>query len=234
MDAHYQTHMNGGTMRKNTLVFLVGSMLAATACTTIDPYTGQEKTSNTTKGAAIGAATGIVIGAISGDGSQERKKRMLIGLGVGALAGGGVGAYMDRQEAELRQKLAGTGVSVTRMDDDIVLNMPGNITFETNQSAIDAGFYEVLDSVAIVVNKFDQTIIEIVGHTDSTGNDSINQPLSERRASSVGAYLRSQDVMPQRISTYGVGSQYPVASNNTSEGRALNRRVEIVLLPLTE
>jgi outer membrane protein OmpA-like peptidoglycan-associated protein len=112
--------------------------------------------------------------------------------------------------------------------------MPGNITFETNQAAIDASFYEVLDSVAIVVNEYDKTIIEIVGHTDSTGNDAINQPLSERRASSVGAYLRSQQVIPERISTYGVGSQHPVASNNTSEGRALNRRVEIVLLPLTD
>jgi len=208
--------------------------MVVSACTTIDPYTGEQKTSNTTKGAAIGAAAGVVIGAISGDGSQERKKRMLIGAGVGALAGGGVGAYMDRQEAELRQKLAGTGVSVTRMDDDIVLNMPGNITFETNQAAIDASFYEVLDSVAIVVNKYQKTIIEIVGHTDSTGSDAINQPLSERRAASVAAYLRSRQVMPERLSTFGVGSQYPVASNSTSQGRAQNRRVEIVLLPLTE
>lgn len=221
-------------MNSKVSVTLALIFLALSACTTIDPYTGKEKTSNTTEGAAIGAAAGAVIGAISGDDSQERKKRILIGAGVGALAGGGVGAYMDRQEAELREKLAGTGVSVTRVDDDIVLNMPGNITFETNQAAIDAGFYEVLDSVAIVVNKYEKTLIEIVGHTDSTGNDSINQPLSERRASSVGAYLRSQDVMEQRISTYGVGSQYPVASNSTSEGRALNRRVEIALLPLTQ
>jgi outer membrane protein OmpA-like peptidoglycan-associated protein len=221
-------------MRFIALLFLIFSTVVVSACKTIDPYTGEEKTSNTTKGAAIGAAAGVVIGAISGDDSQERKKRMLIGAGVGALAGGSVGAYMDRQEAELRQKLAGTGVSVTRLGDDIVLNMPGNITFETNQAAIDASFYEVLDSVAIVVNEYDKTIIEIVGHTDSTGNDAINQPLSERRASSVGAYLRSQQVIPERISTYGVGSQHPVASNNTSEGRALNRRVEIVLLPLTD
>lgn len=221
-------------MQSRFLVFLIVAGFTLTSCTTIDPYTGEEKTSNTTKGAAIGAAAGVVIGAISGDSSQERKKRMLIGAGVGALAGGGVGAYMDRQEAELRQKLAGTGVSVTRMGDDIVLNMPGNITFETNQAAIDANFYEVLDSVAIVVNKYEKTIIEIVGHTDSTGTDAINQPLSERRAASVAAYLRSQRVMPERLSTFGVGSQYPVASNNTSEGRAQNRRVEIVLLPLTE
>lgn len=216
------------------LAVSVLSALILTSCKTIDPYTGEEKTSNTTKGAAIGAAAGAVIGAISGDGSQERKKRILIGAGVGALAGGGVGAYMDKQEAELRQKLQGTGVSVTRMGDDIVLNMPGNVTFPTNQAAIDADFYPVLNSVAVVVNKYEKTLIEVVGHTDSTGTDAINQPLSEERAFSVGEYLKSQQVMPERVGTYGVGSDYPVASNDTSSGRALNRRVEITLLPLTE
>ena len=210
------------------------STLALGACKTIDPYTGEEQVSKTTKGAAIGAAAGAVIGAISGDDSRERKKRILIGAGVGALAGGSVGAYMDRQEAELRRQLAGTGVSVTRMGDDIVLNMPGNITFATNQAAINADFYPVLDSVALVVNEYEKTIIEIVGHTDSTGTDAINQPLSERRADSVGRYLQSQNVLGQRISTYGVGSRYPVASNSTDSGRALNRRVEITLLPLTQ
>lgn len=221
-------------MKAKILIITICSALAVSACKTIDPYTGEEKVSNTTKGAAIGAAAGAVIGAISGDDSRERKKHILIGAGVGALAGGGVGAYMDRQEAKLRQQLAGTGVSVTRLGDDIVLNMPGNITFATNQASIDAGFYRVLDSVAVVVNEFEKTLIEIVGHTDSTGTDAINQPLSERRASSVGAYLQSQKVMPQRISTYGVGSRYPVASNNTDSGRALNRRVEITLMPLTQ
>jgi outer membrane protein OmpA-like peptidoglycan-associated protein len=208
--------------------------LVATGCQTIDPYSGEERVSKTSKGAAIGAAAGAVIGAISGDDSQERKKRILIGAGVGALAGGGVGVYMDRQEAKLREELAGTGVSVTRVGDDIVLNMPGNITFPTNQAAINAEFYPVLDSVAVVVKEYQKTLIEIVGHTDITGTDAINLPLSERRASSVGNYLQSQDVLTQRISTYGAGSRYPVASNDTASGRALNRRVEIALLPLTE
>jgi outer membrane protein OmpA-like peptidoglycan-associated protein len=208
--------------------------LVATGCQTIDPYSGEERVSKTSKGAAIGAAAGAVIGAISGDDSQERKKRILIGAGVGALAGGGVGVYMDRQEAKLREELAGTGVSVTRVGDDIVLNMPGNITFPTTQAAINAEFYPVLDSVAVVVKEYQKTLIEIVGHTDITGTDAINLPLSERRASSVGNYLQSQDVLTQRISTYGAGSRYPVASNDTASGRALNRRVEIALLPLTE
>lgn len=221
-------------MKIRFLTTIICSSLAISACTTIDPYTRDEKVSNTSKGAAIGAAAGVVIGAISGDDSRERKKRILIGAGVGALAGGGVGAYMDRQEAALRDQLDGTGVSVTRMGDDIVLNMPGNITFETNQASIDAGFYEVLDSVALVVNEYEKTLIEIVGHTDSTGSDAINQPLSERRASSVSRYLQSRAVMPERMSIFGVGSQYPVASNETQQGRALNRRVEITLMPLTQ
>lgn len=220
-------------MKRQLLFTMLCSTLAIGACKTIDPYTGEEQVSKTTSGAAIGAAAGAVIGAISGDDSRERKKRMLIGAGVGALAGGSVGAYMDRQEAELRRRLAGTGVSVTRMGDDIVLNMPGNITFPTNQAAINADFYPVLDSVALVVNEYEKTLVEIVGHTDSTGTDAINQPLSERRAASVGRYLQSQDVLSQRISTYGVGSRYPVASNASDSGRALNRRVEISLLPLT-
>lgn len=220
-------------MTSKYLILLCSCGLLLSACKTINPYTGEEQVSKSTTGAAIGAAAGIAIGAISGDDSQERRKRMLIGAGVGALAGGSVGYYMDQQEAELRQKLAGTGVSVTRKGDDIVLNMPGNITFPTNQADINAGFYPVLDSVALVVNKYEKTLVEVVGHTDTTGNDAINQPLSERRASSVGSYLRSQGVMPQRISTFGVGSNYPIASNGTSEGRALNRRVEIALLPLT-
>jgi outer membrane protein OmpA-like peptidoglycan-associated protein len=202
---------------------------ALAACQTIDPYTGETKTSNATKGAAIGAASGAVIGAIAGG----DRKSAAIGAGIGLLAGAGVGHYMDQQEAKLRAQLAGTGVSVTRQGDNIILNMPGNITFPTNQSAINANFYPVLDSVALVLEEFDKTLVDVVGHTDSTGNDAINQPLSEDRAASVGAYLQSHGVIPQRLATAGVGSRYPVASNDTAEGRALNRRVEITLVPLT-
>ncbi len=204
-----------------------------TACQTIDPYTGETKTSNATTGAIIGAAAGAAVGAISGDNNRERRKRAAIGAGVGVLAGGSVGYYMDRQEAKLRQKLAGTGVSVTRKGDQVILNMPGNITFDTNRSDISANFYPVLDSVAEVLEEFDKTMVEVVGHTDSTGNDAINIPLSQRRAESVAGYLKSQQVSAVRLSTFGVGSSYPVASNATAEGRSLNRRVEISLLPIT-
>ena len=130
---------------------------------------------------------------------------------------------MDQQEAKLRERLAGTGVSVTRIGDQVVLNMPGNVTFPVNQADINASFYPVLNSVAEVLTEYDKTLVEIVGHTDSTGNDAINRPLSQRRADSVGAYLRGR----------GAGADYPIADNGTAEGRALNRRVEISLLPLT-
>jgi len=216
---------------RSTMCFAL--VVLITACQTIDPYTGETKTSNTTKGAIIGAAAGAAVGAISGDNNRERRKRAAIGAGIGVLAGGAVGNYMDRQEAKLRQELAGTGVSVTRKGDQLILNMPGNVTFDTNRSDISASFYPVLDSVAKVLDEFDKTMVEVVGHTDSTGNDGINIPLSQRRADSVAAYLKSHEVGAVRVSTFGAGSSYPVASNATPEGRALNRRVEIALLPIT-
>ena len=220
-----------GTKLNGVLRGLAASGLVATlvACQTIDPYTGEQKTSNAAKGAGIGAASGAIIGAIAGG----DRKGAAIGAGIGLLAGAGVGHYMDQQEAKLRAQLQGTGVSVTRQGDNIVLNMPGNITFPTNQSAINANFYPVLDSVALVLEEFEKTLVDVVGHTDSTGSDTINQPLSEDRAASVGAYLTSRGVIPQRVATAGVGSRYPIAGNDTAEGRALNRRVEITLTPLT-
>jgi outer membrane protein OmpA-like peptidoglycan-associated protein len=214
------------------MLTVVAATLVA-GCQTIDPYTGEEKTASATKGAAIGAGAGALLGILTGDDSKERRKRALIGAGVGAIAGGAVGNYMDQQEAELRRQLEGTGVGITRVGDEIVLNMPGNITFQTNAAAISADFYPVLDSVATVVNEDEKTLVEVVGHTDSTGSDAINQPLSEQRADSVAAYLASRGVLPQRIATAGLGSRQPVASNATAEGRAQNRRVEITLAPIT-
>jgi outer membrane protein OmpA-like peptidoglycan-associated protein len=203
------------------------------SCTTLDPYTREEKTSSATKGAAIGAAAGVAVGLISGSSSSERKKRALILGGAGALAGGGVGYYMDQQEMKLRQQLEGTGVSVTRMGDNITLNMPGNITFAVDSSDISANFYEILDSVALVLNEFNKTLVEVAGHTDSTGDAQYNQQLSERRAGSVAAYLRSRKVVADRLIIVGGGESYPVATNDTPAGRQANRRVEITIVPLT-
>ena len=217
----------------NRTTYSIGAVLMVSlllgACQTTDPYTGQQKTNNTAKGAGVGAAAGAIIGALAGG----SRKSALIGAGVGVLAGGAVGNYMDKQEAQLRQQLAGTGVSVTRNGDNLILNMPGNITFPTNQSDVNASFYPVLNSVALVLKQYEKTMIDVVGHTDSTGTMQLNMQLSQARANSVGQYLQNQGVLAARIQTQGAGPQYPVASNDTVEGRAQNRRVELILRPLT-
>ncbi len=207
--------------------------IAFVACTTVNPYTGEEQTSKAVIGAGAGAAVGAVAGVISGDDGRERRKHALIGAGIGALAGGSVGYYMDVQEAKLRQKLVGTGVSVTREGDNIILNMPSNVTFAVDSANINSDFYDVLDSVTIVINEFDKTLVEIMGHTDSSGSEDYNQKLSELRAHSVLKYFKSHDIQPVRLETYGYGETYPVASNDDDSGRSLNRRVEIALVPLT-
>ena len=220
-------------MLKKVGILMVGAAFALAACTT-DPYTGEEKASNTAKGAGIGALAGAAIGALTNTSSGKQAGRnALIGAGIGALAGGAVGAYMDRQEAKLRERLQGTGVSVTRVGDNIILNMPGNITFDTNQSAIKSNFYDVLNSVALVLNEFNKSYVDVQGHTDSTGSDEYNLALSERRANSVAQYLGSQQVMSQRLIVQGFGETRPVADNNTMAGREANRRVDIQISPFT-
>ena len=176
---------------------------------------------------------GAVVGLISGDDAVERRQRALIGAGVGALAGGAVGNYMDRQEAQLRAELEASGVSVTRIGDNITLNMPGNITFATNSSDLNPAFFNVLGSVAKVLNEYGKTIIEVAGHTDSDGSEAYNQALSERRANSVASYLQSQGISGQRMITIGRGELSPVADNATAAGKQANRRVELTLVPLT-
>lgn len=215
-------------MKKLAILASAGA-LALGACTT-DPYTGERKASNTAIGAGIGAAVGALGGAVIGGG--DTRKRMLIGAGVGALAGGAVGYYMDRQEAELRQRLQRTGVSVTRVGDEIILNMPSNITFDVDEANIKPNFYDVLNSVAIVLDEYDKTLVDVIGHTDSTGSAEYNIDLSLRRAQSVAEYLASQGVDRRRLLVKGYGEERPIASNDTPEGRALNRRVEIRISPL--
>ncbi len=215
-------------------VAVVTAAALLTACMTYDPYTGEREVSKTTKGAVIGGAAGAATGLIWGDNHRERRKRALIGAGIGALAGGAVGNYMDRQEAKLRAQLQGTGVSVTRMGDNLILNMPGNVTFETDRSDIRADFFDVLHSVSLVLKEFDKTLIEAAGHTDSTGTHEYNQSLSERRADSVRRYLRAQGIPDLRIIALGYGETRPIANNDTVSGRAQNRRVELTLIPVTE
>ena len=204
---------------------------AIIGCTTTDPYTGEQKASNTAKGAGIGAVAGAVLGAATGNNADDRRDRALKGAAIGGVIGGGVGNYMDRQEAKLRQELQGTGVQVRREGDNLFLVMPGNITFASNSADIRSDFFPVLNSVAKVLAEFNKTSIKVTGHTDSTGGDKINQPLSENRADRVAMYLRSPKVSSARIQSYGYGSRYPVASNDTPSGREANRRVELELVP---
>lgn len=212
----------------------IATLMLVAACTTLDPYTGEQKTSKAAKGALIGAAIGAAAGLITGDDSTERRQRALIGAGTGALAGGAVGVYMDKQEAKLREQMQGTGVSVSRVGDEITLNMPGNITFATASADLYPGFFKVLDSVALVLKEYDKTVIEVSGHTDSRGSEDYNQELSLRRASTVGEYLHARGIKGMRIVTLGYGELQPIASNDTPEGQQQNRRVELRLVPLVE
>ena len=210
-------------MKKIVSLFAIVSLVAA--CTTVNPYTGQTQTAKSTWGTAIGATTGALIG------SRNSSEGALIGALAGAAVGGGVGYYLDVQAEELRQELASTGVQVVESDDNIRLIMPGNITFKTDSADINSSFYPVLNSVAKVLNKYDNSTVMVSGHTDSTGSADYNLALSKSRAQSVAAYLQGQGVKASRFEVLGMGSSNPIASNADAAGRAQNRRVEIKIIP---
>ncbi|MCU5784335.1 OmpA family protein [Alcanivorax balearicus MACL04] len=214
------------------------SMLAAAitlaGCSTVNPYTGEKQTSKAATGGAIGAVAGALIGIATSDNAKERKERALAGAGIGAVAGGGVGYYMDVQEKKLRDKLQATGVSVTRSGDNIILNMPGNVTFDTDQSDVKSNFRPVLESVTEVLKEYKSTMIQVAGHTDSTGGERYNLLLSQQRAQSVANVLSSYGVETVRLDVVGFGETQPIANNGTAQGREQNRRVELTLLPYTK
>ena len=217
-------------------VLVAGAVVAAlgvSGCSTVNPYTGEKQTAKATSGALIGGAVGAILGAATGD-SESRKARALKGAGIGAIAGGGVGYYMDTQEAKLRERLQNSGVSVTRNGDNIVLNMPSAITFDVNSPALKSNFFDVLDSVSLVLKEYDSTLVTVAGHTDSSGAADYNMTLSQQRAQTVAQYLGGHGVVNERLAAVGYGESHPVASNNTAEGKARNRRVEITLDPITK
>mgnify|MGYP001206037730 FL=1 len=227
-------HMEGDVdamSRKTRLIAPLAAAVILAGCSTTDPYTGQTDRNNTGIGAAVGAAVGAAAGAISGDGSTSKRDRALIGAAAGAAVGGGIGVYMDRQEEQLRQSMQGTGIDVERQGDNIVLNMPSSVTFGFDSADLTGGATSALNDVANVLTQYPETRVNIAGHTDSTGDASYNQRLSERRAQSVGSYLQGQGVASGRLYVSGYGENQPIASNNTEEGRAQNRRVEITLTP---
>ena len=212
---------------KKLAVFAAATALLA-GCTTVNPYTGQTQTSKAVWGTAIGTAAGAATGALV---SKNHGAGAIVGGLAGAAVGGGVGYYLDVQEAELRQELASTGVGVERSDDSIRLIMPGNITFNTDSANISASFYPTLNSVAKVLNKYSNSTVMVSGFTDSTGSMEYNQTLSRNRASAVAAYLQGQGVAAKRFEIIGMGPSNPIASNDTAAGRAQNRRVEIKIIP---
>ncbi|WP_376692418.1 OmpA family protein [Wenzhouxiangella sp. EGI_FJ10409] len=212
---------------------VLATSLSLAGCAT---YTGQttdpDDPNRTRSGALIGAGIGAVAGLLSGGDATERRQRAMIGAGVGAIAGGAVGVYQDRQEAELRRSLVGTGVDVVRDGDNITLSMPGAITFGFDSAEVQPRFLSVLDTLSDTLNEYNQTVIEIAGHTDSTGSPEYNQGLSERRAAAVDSYLGNRGVLRDRTIVVGAGQAHPIASNATESGRAQNRRVEITLVPM--
>ncbi|ELY2766813.1 OmpA family lipoprotein [Cronobacter malonaticus] len=218
---------------KKRIIFvaaMVSGALALSGCTT-NPYTGEREAGKSGIGAGIGSLVGAGVGVLSSS-KKDRGKGALIGAAAGAALGGGVGYYMDVQEAKLRQKMQGTGVSVTRSGDNIILNMPNNVTFDSSQANLKPAGANTLTGVAMVLKEYPKTTVNVVGYTDSTGGQALNMKLSQQRAESVASALITQGVAANRIRTSGMGPANPVASNSTEEGKAQNRRVEITLSPL--
>ena len=220
-------------MTSKLLVAGFAAALALSACTSTNPYTQQTQLSNTSKGALLGTGTGALAGAVIGAATgNDPRVGALIGAGVGALSGAAIGSYMDQQEQELRAQLQGTGVSVTRVGSQIILNMPSNITFDVDSATVQREFNETLISVGLVLKKFNKTVVDVYGYTDSTGGDDYNRQLSQRRAVAVATVLAGQGVDQRRFFIEGRGEEDPIASNGTESGRAQNRRVEIQLSPI--
>jgi len=217
--------------RTLTALALSGALVTTAACTT-DPNTGQRLISKT----ALGAVGGLVGGYLVGDlvGGRNDRTAKILGAGIGAIAGGAAGAYMDRQEAELRRQTAGTGVDVIRSGNDLILRMPSGITFPVDSYTIQPQFQQTLTEVARTLSSYNQTYVDVLGHTDSTGSDAYNQTLSVNRAQAVANYLTSRGVASARLGVRGFGESAPIASNDSEMGRAQNRRVEIKVVPVTQ
>lgn len=214
-----------------SLIGMTSMALLLGACS-VNPYTGEKQASKAAIGAGIGAASGIAIGLLTGDDARERRRNALIGAGVGGLTGGGIGYYMDVQEKLLRDRLTGAGVQITRDGNAILLNMDRSITFDSGRSNVRANDFETLNAVAIVLEEYDKTVVDVMGHTDSDGSSEYNQKLSEDRARAVASYLSSQNVASSRLLAVGYGESQPIATNTTASGKQANRRVEIQILPL--
>ena len=205
------------------------SLLGVTACVT-DPNTGEQHVSRTGIGAVGGAGLGYLLGGLIGG-----KTARIVGAGIGGVAGGVIGYQLDQQIKELDEATAGSGVDVTQTPDGtgILVNLP-DVTFAVDSTTISPSFRAALDEVAASLQKYPNSLVDVMGHTDSTGSDSYNLDLSRRRAEAVANHLVQRGVSRARIATVGYGEQYPRADNTTEQGRALNRRVEIRITPISQ
>ena len=218
-------------LHRSGVVAVTAALLATTACTT-NPETGNRVISKAAIGGVVGGLGGLLAGDLIG-GRRDRTEKIL-GAGIGAIAGAAVGNYMDRQQRELERQTEGTGIEVTRNGDELQLNMPAGITFASNSATVQPRFQDTLDQVAQTLKDYDQTFIDVRGHTDSTGGDRINVPLSEDRAEAVADYLARRGVVRERIETRGYASSQPVADNDSEVGKQANRRVEIKIVPVID
>jgi outer membrane protein OmpA-like peptidoglycan-associated protein len=209
----------------------LAAVMFLVSCTNVDPVTGERTRNNTGTGAIIGAIVGAGAGTLAGG---DDRRNALLGAGIGALAGAAIGNYMDRTYQNLRERLAGTGVGVTRVSQSqILLNFPADLTFDFNSDAVKGQFVPTLRNVGSILTEYNQTTVDVYGHADSVGSDEYNQGLSERRAMNVGSVLISGGVIRQRLIAEGFGEQRPVASNASDDGRARNRRVEVYISAFT-
>ncbi len=216
---------------RNIAIIAAIAALPLSACTT-NPETGNKRISKAAIGGLGGALGGYLLGDLVG-GRRDRTEKIL-GAGIGAVVGAGVGHYMDEQEKKLRKQTAGSGVNVIRDGDNLVLDMPADVTFPVNSYAVQPQFGETLASIAGTLREYESTYVDVLGHTDSTGSDAYNQTLSVNRAQAVAGVLSANGVQSARVATQGYGESQPKASNTTEEGRSANRRVEIRLVPVTE
>jgi outer membrane protein OmpA-like peptidoglycan-associated protein len=223
-------------INKTILTVTLTAFLAA-GCTTTDPQTGETRRNNMATGAIIGAIGGAAVGAATNDKDDQRRKNAIIGAGIGAITGAAVGGYMDEQQRKLAEQMrqANNGVTVTRTaEDEITLNMPSDVTFDVDRADVKPQFRATLADVANTLRQYESTTIDVIGHADASGADAYNQALSERRSDAVAAFLQQNGVQSARIVSVGMGETRPITTNDTVEGRAKNRRVEIKLRPVTQ
>lgn len=210
---------------KKSILFAAALMLPLVQACESGP--SRNVMTGTAAGAILGAGAGMMAGG-------DDKRNAAIGAAVGAIAGASVGVYMDKQEEKLRQQTAGTGIEVQRQGDQLALTMPSGITFAQSSATIQPAFYQALNSVAATLIEYPSTAVDIRGHASSEGARDFNQRLSQQRADSVRSYLANQGVQPVRMTAIGMGIDYPVADNSTEAGRVQNRRVEIILTPISQ